>query len=558
MQVEQNYGMRVTMAGVLRASEEGLRIVNLARRNPGWNKNDRLWCEAAYTSKATLKRFWARRSIRRETFIDICKAVGIDNWEDVVERSDRQEKKPNLSHTTFPLPDKLPPVRNWVGRSQELNTLKSYLLNTDNSPTPTTAISIVGLAGIGKTTLASQLVRELHREATPFVAAAWECLLSPTGVALPCDRILDSLLLSLSNGEVTPAITAHEDCLTKTERLIQLLKNKPCLLLFDRLETVLTAGDARKAGYFAHEYSEYAWFFQQLLETEHQSKIIFISRECVAALPPTLTRELSLNGLDTEAALKLLQSFSLTATDEEFTQLAHRYQGHPKALELIASSIQNDECKGEVSTFFQVQDWLLTQEIESFLDETLSRLSDLALTCLCRISVYEPSEYPLTVMAIASQMPEVALYELKENIMRELKRRQLLCYTPDWLSYQLHPLVREKADRLLKQNPEQVQTAHRQAYQYFISIPLKPESAWTEIEDIKSLVRAHYHAYQGEDWEEAERVMSGLSECLQFGDAQLQDSFQDYRDRVQQNCPNLWHLSKQIPVLPADLQDHDS
>lgn len=82
------------MAGLLRASEEGLRIVNLARRNPDWNKTSELWCQAALTSKATLKRFWRRQRIRRETFTDICKAVGIDNWEDIVERDTESTKSP--------------------------------------------------------------------------------------------------------------------------------------------------------------------------------------------------------------------------------------------------------------------------------------------------------------------------------------------------------------------------------------------------------------------------------------------------------------------------------
>ena len=44
------------MAGLLRASEEGLRILDIARRNPGWNKTGDAWCQAALTSKATLKR----------------------------------------------------------------------------------------------------------------------------------------------------------------------------------------------------------------------------------------------------------------------------------------------------------------------------------------------------------------------------------------------------------------------------------------------------------------------------------------------------------------------
>ncbi len=81
------------MAGLLRASEEGLKIIDLVRRSLGWNKADELWSQAAITSKATLKRFWVRQPIRRETFIDICKAIGVKNWLDIVER---EIKEPEL------------------------------------------------------------------------------------------------------------------------------------------------------------------------------------------------------------------------------------------------------------------------------------------------------------------------------------------------------------------------------------------------------------------------------------------------------------------------------
>jgi len=127
------------MAGLLRASEEGLKIINLARRNPGWNKTDELWCQAALTSKATLKRFWTHKQIRRETFIDICKAVGINNWEDIIERNDIKQTELVLAAAiadipldsqndkNFPLPENLPPVRNWVNRTKELDILKTLI-----------------------------------------------------------------------------------------------------------------------------------------------------------------------------------------------------------------------------------------------------------------------------------------------------------------------------------------------------------------------------------------------------------------------------------------------
>ena len=508
------------MAGLLKASEEGLKIINLARRNPGWNKTDELWCQAALTSKATLKRFWTHKQIRRETFIDICKAVGVNNWEDIIDRNDIKQTEPLLAaaiadipldsenNKNFPLPENLPPVRNWVNRTKELDILKSTIINSD-----ITAISIVGLPGIGKTSLISQLIRQLHTENTCFTAVVWQSLESATGKAPPFDRIIDSLLFTLSNGD----ITAENDCGKKTENLLKILREKPCLLVFDRAETLLKTGEAKAAGYFADNCAEYAWLFKQLLETEHQSKILFTSRESLAELPPTLTREIQLNGLNQDAAITLLKSFNLTGNEEELAELSARYQGHPKALQLVAALIRDDaEFQGNVGKFLQDRDWLLIRDIEKLIDEMIARLSEIEQTCLGRISVYQTSEYPLSFAAIATQMPEVSKYELKENIILALKRRQLLYYDYQRESYQLHPLVQEKGDRLLNQNPENVSIAHHQAYNYYISIPLKPKSEWQNIDDIKPLIRAHYHASQAEDLDAVKAIIAEVCEVIDW------------------------------------------
>jgi hypothetical protein len=128
-----------------------LKIIDMVRRNLGWNKSEDTWCKAALTSKATLRRFWAQNRIRRETFIDICKAVGINNWEDIIERKDIKQTElllaaaiadiPLDSQTdrTFPLPENLPPVRNWVQRTKEIDTLKTLITApplTNESPAP--------------------------------------------------------------------------------------------------------------------------------------------------------------------------------------------------------------------------------------------------------------------------------------------------------------------------------------------------------------------------------------------------------------------------------------
>ncbi len=431
------------MAGLLRASEEGLKIIDMVRRNLGWNKSEDTWCKAALTSKATLRRFWAQNRIRRETFIDICKAVGINNWEDIIERNDIKQTElllaaaiadipqDNQTDRTFPLPENLPPVRNWVQRTKEIDTLKTLITApplTNEPPAPPLtkgglggvpiAISIVGLPGIGKTTLISQLIRQIHTEKTPFTCAAWQSLESATGKAPPCDRTIDSLLFTLSNGDITAAVNPQNDCGKKTENLLKILRDKPCLLVFDRTETVLKAREAKAAGYFAEDCAEYAWLFKQLLETEHQSKIIFTSRESLAELQPTVTREIQLNGLNRDSAVALLQAFNLTANVEELAEMADRYSGHPKAVQLVAALIRDDtEFQGNVGNFLHQRDWLLIRDIERAIDEMIARLGDGEQTFLSRISVYQTSEYPLSFGGISAQMPEVSKYELKENII---------------------------------------------------------------------------------------------------------------------------------------------
>jgi len=212
---------------------------------------------------------------------------------------------------------------------------------------------------------------------------------SATGKAPPCDRTIDSLLFTLSYGDITAAVNPQNDYFKKTENLLKILREKPCLLVFDRAETVLETGEAKAAGYFAEDCAEYAGLFTQLLETEHQSKIIFTSRESLAELPSTVTGEIQLNGLDRDVAVALLQSFNLSANPEELAEICDRYSGHPKALQIIAALIRDDtEFQGNVGIFLHQRDWLLIRDIERALDEMIACRGDGEPNCISRISVY--------------------------------------------------------------------------------------------------------------------------------------------------------------------------
>jgi len=501
----------------------------------------------------TVSKFLNGKRVDRLYFLDLCEKLGLNSQEiadldtsageevnNCTQQHLEQGNSPDVSFSTyeleegdyifardstsmehlenegFALPEKIAPVRNWVGRSRELDTLKSQILNPQTRAITITAMCVVGLAGIGKTTLASKLVRQLYSENASFVAATWESLRSVTGIPPRFDGVMDSLLLTLSSGEITPAVTLQDDYFKKTERLVKLLRDKPCLIVLDNVETILKTKQAKRAGYFADEYTEYTWLFRQLVETEHQSKVIFTSRESLAQLQGRETYTLSLGGLDQQSAVTLLRSFDFTANSEELAELAKRYEGHPKALEIVAAVIQ-EEFNGQAGKFLRDRKWLLIRDLDSLIDEVINRLSDEESICISQISVYQTPEYPLFYDGIAAQMPETSERDLKENIILALKRRQLLNYNHEHQSFQIHPLVQEKASYLL--NHESSRTAHRRAYGYFFSIA-KLEAEWKEFEDVKPLLRAHYHACQAQDWDEAAsavfKAYEYLRQCSHF------------------------------------------
>jgi WD40 repeat protein len=91
----------IDMALTLKATETGLKIIDLARRQKGWNKAAESWLIAAGNiSRSSLDKFWARQPIKYENFVAICAAVGVD-WETVVDSSpsevERNESEANKS-----------------------------------------------------------------------------------------------------------------------------------------------------------------------------------------------------------------------------------------------------------------------------------------------------------------------------------------------------------------------------------------------------------------------------------------------------------------------------
>ena len=74
------------MAASLPVSAHGLKTVDACRKLKGWKKLDEDWAELAGVSTTTLRRFWEGRCIRQTHFKSICQAVGLEDWEALVDR----------------------------------------------------------------------------------------------------------------------------------------------------------------------------------------------------------------------------------------------------------------------------------------------------------------------------------------------------------------------------------------------------------------------------------------------------------------------------------------
>lgn len=222
----------------------------------------------------------------------------------------------------------------FYGRDPELAQLQQWI-----GQERCRLIAVVGLGGIGKTSLMLKLAQKLAAETIepPFTHIIWRSLRN----APPIQALLADLLHFLSNQQETRSL---ETVAGQIERLLHYLRTQRCLIVLDNGETVLQTADAKPTS-DDHDQG-YRDLWQQVGETLHQSCLILTSREkprAVALLEGTQSpvRTLMLQGLPTPVGQQLLQlKGEFTGTETDWQRLIEGYSGNPLALKMIATTIQ--------------------------------------------------------------------------------------------------------------------------------------------------------------------------------------------------------------------------
>ena len=263
-----------------------------------------------------------------------------------------------------------PQIINFYARESELKTLSNWLFNQN-----TRLISVLGLSGIGKTTLVKKFV-DLNLD--KFEGMIWKSIKFP--------KSLDGLVNDLLNVCQLEAKATIDDQL---KQLFDILTEKKCLIILDDVQNIFLPGQF--AGQYQTEYKDYQNFFTMITEVEHQSHLILISQEqCpeMECLDEDLypIKCLELSGL---SDVNILKNTGLNDEDS-WSILIDLYEGNPMYLKDVAILIK-DIFDGNVAEFLAENSStgilpVVTNKIRSRLNQLFNRLSPIEQQLVLELS----------------------------------------------------------------------------------------------------------------------------------------------------------------------------
>lgn len=343
------------MAVSLKASKEGLEIVDRERRKKGWQATAVAWYSAAKTSEATLKRFRRKMPIQQDVFVAICQAVGIENWEEIVDNTPTMQ---TASYMDFSVYDDA-----WVGRDSQIQQLSSHINSSCR------VLLLVGITGIGKTALAEKLVEELRGN--------WTELRDNFEYDQKASDFASVALQWLEKwGETVPKQDHERKPEQLLRRLVKRLRENRYLILIDSLEYLLTGNEEEGWGDFADEWWG-EFFVSFLAEPDCQSRFILTSQDWPTKFEAECDRYKNLwycqllKGLEIPEQVALFQKAELDGDLElphsPLRVIGEVYDGHPLALRTIAGEIKGSY-GGKVRAYWKDNSRYI-EEVKEAIDE---------------------------------------------------------------------------------------------------------------------------------------------------------------------------------------------
>ena len=380
------------MSRSLKVNRQSIQTVKAALKRCGF-RSQRSLAEDLNMALSTISRFLNGKPVDFAIFVEICDRLTLD-WQTITDIAGNDTSKPALDasssqtpQTAFIAPienssDHIPsaegapdaPWQDWGeaidtsffhGRRDELSQLQTAIL-TDKCR----LVAILGIGGIGKTSLAAKLARAI---APDVDAVIWRSVRN----APPLKTLLQDLV---------PFLSQQHDLEPTLERLFHWLRRHRCLVILDNIETLLERG---QTGQYRAGYEDYGTLLQQFGETIHRSCLILTSREKPSEIgllesDQLLTRSFQLGG-SAEAAQFIVETKGLLGEPETIKQFCQRYGDNPLAVKIVGTSIQAI-FGGDITLFLQ-ENAPIFNDFRRLLNQQFERLSPLEQSILYWLAI---------------------------------------------------------------------------------------------------------------------------------------------------------------------------
>src|SRR5947209_6103613 len=296
-----------------------------------------------------------------------------------------------------------PATLGFIGRADELALLRRWVLDEGRR-----LVAILGMGGIGKTSLAARLAQEV---APSFERVYWRSLRD----APPVSEWLSRAIGFLSDQQLVPAVAES----ARLTALLQLLRERRCLLVLDNSETLFEP--SQREGRYREGMAGYGRLLQAVGEGRHQSCLVLTSREA----PPELVvhsgavRTLELSGLGVNEAQVLLGPKHLSGTATQWTQLTATVGGNGLALKMVGETIR-EVFAGDIAAFLEEgSDRGIFGGIRRLLAEQVERSSALEQQVLRLLAIErEPVSLGAVLGALGPRVGRAIVLEAVESLRR--------------------------------------------------------------------------------------------------------------------------------------------
>jgi NB-ARC domain len=296
----------------------------------------------------------------------------------------------------------------FCGREEQIERVSEWIVDRQAK-----IVGLMGIGGIGKTTLAARLSESLSDR---FDRVIWRSLReSPPATTIITEIV--QFLSAYTEIDLPPSVDRQ------IVRLLSYLRQHRCLVILDNMEAVMVAGAL--AGAYRSGYEDYGELLHKLGTTRHQSCLLVTSREAAPeiielATPTGPVYSLFLTGIES-ATGKLLHELGLQDEVKAINELADRTQGNPLYLRIAANTILN-YFDGSIAAFLQF-DRLNFSKIANAVQTQFDRLSVSEKLVMYLLAIQRE---PISIATMQVQLSLLPEYLPLEEILRSLNWRSLL------------------------------------------------------------------------------------------------------------------------------------